>query len=244
MFSDPHIAVCQLEAATPIGGYLSEHGFAVTPVTSIHRLDHLLAGRGADLVILDADLPGVDPLALTRRLSQRIRLGILMLASGSDCLARICGLEAGADDCLAKPAEPREVLARVKAILRRLAKARANEQAECDDQGGVALGNSQFDLANRRLLHNDGSVSELTDMEFALLKTFAEHPNRALSRDELVELSYGRPWSPLDRSLDIRISRLRRKIERDAERPQVIVTVRGIGYRYEARTQSACTAPA
>ena len=234
MFTDPHVAVCQPESAAPIGNYLCEHGFRVTPVDSIYRLDRLLAERGADLVILDADLPDADPLALTRRLATRNRVGILMLASGTDCLARICGLEAGADDCLAKPAELREVLARVKAILRRLAKVSAAEQSE-REAGGVTLGGKRFDLANRRLLNADGASIGLTDMEFALLKTFAEHPNRALSRDELTELSYGRPWSPLDRSLDIRISRLRRKIERDAARPEVIVTVRGIGYRYEAR---------
>jgi two-component system, OmpR family, phosphate regulon response regulator OmpR len=156
------------------------------------------------------------------------------LASGTDCLDRICGLEAGADDCLAKPAELREVLARVKAILRRLVKERGAEQ-ERRESDGVLLGDARFDIANRRLIAGDGFEIGITDMEFALLKTFAEHPNRALSRDELAEMSYGRPWSPLDRSLDIRISRLRRKLERDPARPEIIVTVRGIGYRYEVR---------
>ena len=232
-FSTPHVALCQADT-TPIGGYLTDHGFQVTEVASCQRLDRLLAERGADLVILDADLPDADPLALTRKLSERNRAGILMLASGSDSLARICGLEAGADDCLAKPAELREVLARVKAILRRLAKVRDAEQAR-RDAIGVRLGGSRFDIANRRLTAGDGHDIGITDMEFSLLKTFAEHPNRALSRDELAEKSYGRQWSPFDRSLDIRISRLRRKIESDPARPEVIVTVRGIGYRYEAR---------
>ena len=234
MFAAQHVAVCQAEPAAPLGSYLAEHGFEVTPVSNTYRLDRLLAERGADLVILDGDLPDADPIALTRRLAQRNRVGILMLASGSDCLARICGLEAGADDCLAKPAELREVLARVKAILRRLAKVRSAEDAK-REANGVLLGDSRFDLINKRLTAPDGLPIGITDMEFALLKTFAEHPNRALSRDQLVELSYGRPWSPFDRSLDIRISRLRRKIERDPARPEVIVTVRGIGYRYEAR---------
>jgi len=233
MFNAPHVALCQADA-TLIGGYLSDHGFRVTAVASRYRLDRLLAERGADLVILDADLPDADALALTRQLSERNGVGILMLASGSDCLARICGLEAGADDCLAKPAEPREVLARVKAILRRLAK--FNEAGQVRRQSsGVKLGESQFDVTNRRLVAADGSSICITAMEYALLKTFAEHPNRALSRDELTEKSYGRPWSPLDRSLDIRVSRLRRKIEPDPAKPEVIVTVRGIGYRYEAR---------
>jgi len=236
MYSPHHVALCQAEGAavSPIGGYLTEHGFQVTPVSSCYRLDRLLAERGADLVILDADLTDDDPLALTRRLSERNRVGILLLSSGPDCLSRICGLEAGADDCLAKPAELREVLARVKAILRRLAKVRMAEQ-EVREHDGVRLGDARLDMPNRRLTGADGAEIGLTSMEFALLRTFAENPNRALTRDELAGLSYGRSWSPFDRSLDIRVSRLRRKLERDPARPEVIVTVRGIGYRYEAR---------
>jgi two-component system, OmpR family, phosphate regulon response regulator OmpR len=236
MYNSRHVALCQPATATaaPIGGYLTDHGFEVTPVTTSYRLDRLLAERGADLVILDTDLADADPLALTRRLSERNRVGILLLASGPDCLARICGLEAGADDCLAKPAELREVLARVKAILRRLSKVR-DAELQRRESDGVLLGDARFDIANRRLMASDGLQIGITDMEFALLKTFAENPNRALTRDELAAMSYGRPWSPLDRSLDIRISRLRRKLERDPARPEIIVTVRGIGYRYEAR---------
>lgn len=231
-----HIALCQsgLSAGVPIRNYLADHGFQVTSVSSSYQLDRLLAERGADLVILDDDLRDSDVLALARRLSERNRLGILMLASGRDCLDRICGLEAGADDCLTKPAEPREVLARVKAILRRLAKVRESERVQRQSEG-ILFGRCRFDLARRRLTSPLGGEVSLTGMEFNLLKTFAEHPNRALNRDELAGLAYGRPWSPLDRSLDIRISRLRRKIEADPARPQVLVTVRGIGYRYEAR---------
>lgn len=236
MYSPHRVALCQAGGATaaPIEGYLTDHGFEVTPVSTCYRLDRLLSERGADLVILDTDLTDDDPLALTRRLSERNRVGILLLASGPDCLSRICGLEAGADDCLAKPAELREVLARVKAILRRLTKARMAEQA-VHEREGVWLGDARFDIANRRLTGADGSQIGLTGMEFALLRTFAENPNRAMTRDELAGLSYGRAWSPLDRSLDIRISRLRRKLERDPARPEILVTVRGIGYRCEAR---------
>lgn len=236
MYNPRHVALCQADcsAVAPLGGYLTDHGFEVTSVSSSYRLDRLLAERGADLVILDADadLSDSDPLVLTRRLAERNRVGILLLASGTDSLARICGLEAGADDCLAKPAELREVLARVKAILRRLAKVRNAEQERRQTEG-VLLGDARFDIANRRLVGGNGAEIGITDMEFALLKTFAENPNRALTRDELAEMSYGRPWSPLDRSLDIRISRLRRKLERAPARPEIIVTVRGIGYRYE-----------
>ncbi len=229
-----HVAVLNADAAraAPLGNYLTDHGFAVTPVTSCYRLDRLLGERGADLVILDDDLPDADPLALARRLSARNRFGILMLASGPDCLTRICSLEAGADDCLAKPAEHREVLARVKAILRRLTRTRGLERAEQGD-AGLRFGDCLFDPVSRRLRSQNGSPIPITEMELKLLNVFAEHPNRALTRDELVMLAHGRVWSPFDRSLDIRVSRLRHKIERDPARPEVIVTVRGVGYRYE-----------
>lgn len=229
-----HLAVLSPDPAhsRPLDAYLTEHGFAVSPVASAYRLDRLLSERGADLVILDDDLPDADPLALARRLSARNRFGILMLASGADCLARICSLEAGADDCLAKPAELREVLARVKAILRRLSVARGLEQGRLEGQG-ARFGDCRYDPASRRLVSGAGAPIPLTVMEQSLLSVFAGHPNRALTRDELVLLAHGRGWSPLDRSLDIRISRLRYKIERDPARPEVIVTVRGVGYRYE-----------
>jgi DNA-binding response OmpR family regulator len=230
-----HIAVLTADAAqaTEIRTYLSDHGFAVTLLANSYGLDRMMRERSADLVIVDDNLPDIDPIALTRRLSARNRLGILILASGQDCLARICGLEAGADDCLAKPVELRELLARAKAILRRLTRARDAEQAD-QLESGVNFGGCRFDASARRLSSHSGAPVPVTDMELSLLSVFAEHPNRALSRDELVRLAYGRSWSPFDRSLDIRISRLRHKLERDPARPEVIVTVRGIGYRYEA----------
>ena len=158
-----------------------------------------------------------------------------MLAGGADCLARICGLEAGADDCLAKPAELREILARVKAIMRRLGRLTGSINSTLQQRAGVRFGDHCFDARARRLTSGNGTPLAMTDMEFELLRTFAEHPDRAMSRDQLVLHAYGRAWSPLDRSLDIRISRLRHKIERDPARPEVIVTVRGIGYRFETQ---------
>mgnify|MGYP000938069534 CR=1 FL=1 len=235
MYRPAHIVLFhgqELEA-TGIATYLSEHGFLVTLVSSEMRLDRALAERGADLVIADASQPGFDPLGLVTRLSRKDGLGILMLARG-DCLDRICCLEAGADDCLPQPAEAREILARSKAVLRRLSKSRPGV-GEAAVAEGIYFGSCRLDLINRKLRATTGGEIGITDMEFCLLKTFAEHPNRALNRDELAELAYGRTWSPFDRSLDIRISRLRRKIERDPARPEVILTVRGIGYRYEAK---------
>lgn len=231
-----HVAILNADAtrAAPIEAYLSDHGFEVTQVGSCYRLDRLLGERGADLVILDDEMPDADPLALARRLSARNRMGILMLAGGADCLTRICCLEAGADDCLAKPAELREVLARVKAILRRSARAQGFDK-DLQARDGVKFGRYRFDAAARRMTAADGSPIAMTDMEVRLLCVFAQYPNRAMSRDELVQLAYGRQWSPFDRSLDIRISRLRQKLECDPARPEVIATVRGIGYRYEAR---------
>ena len=215
--------------------YLLEHGFDVSEAPTVGRLDRLVSERGADLVILDGEIEGADPLALARRLSERTDLGILMLSRGVDCIERICSLEAGADDCLAKPVELRELLARVKAILRRLRRARLAEAGRPGDGATVAFGACTLDLASRTLKGPEGRGIAMSEMEFSLLKVFAEHPNRALDRDELAEMAYGRTWTPFDRSLDIRISRLRHKIERDPARPEVILTVRGIGYRFEAR---------
>lgn len=235
MFEAAHVALLHADhgRAAPITSYLTDHGFCVSHVATSYRLDRLLGERGADLVILDDALPDADPLALARRLAARNRLGLLMLASGADCLQRICCLEAGADDCLAKPAEPREVLARVKSILRRLTKSRGLER-EAFGTGVLPFGVCRYHAADGQLRAASGAPIALTSMERRLIGVFAEHPNRALTRDELVRLAHDRSWSPLDRSLDIRISRLRAKIERDPARPQVIVTVRGIGYRYEA----------
>jgi two-component system phosphate regulon response regulator OmpR len=218
-----------------IEGYLVANGCKVTLAPTIERLERIAGNPTANLLILDFGIVGADPLALARRISERTRLGILMLTSSSDSVERIVSLEAGADDCLSKPFDMRELLARAKAILRRLSKAAQPQVISTEAGDKVLLGECILDLSARTLRNPQGRDVPITEMEFSLLKTFVSHPNQALNRDELAELAYGRSWNPFDRSLDIRISRLRRKIERDPARPEVILTVRGVGYRYEAR---------
>ena len=215
--------------------YLLAHGCKVAVAGCAESLDRMLASDAADLAVIDMSLEGEDPLALARRLSEEARLGILMLTSNPDPIERIIALEAGADDCLTRPFEQRELLARMKAVLRRLAKIAAPQPIAGFNGRAFAFGACALDLEARLLRDPTGREMALTEMEIALLRAFIEHPNQALNRDELAELAYGRTWNPFDRSLDIRISRLRRKIERDPNRPEVILTVRGIGYRFETR---------
>ncbi|MEZ5925229.1 MAG: winged helix-turn-helix domain-containing protein [Hyphomicrobiaceae bacterium] len=240
MLRSSHILVCDPDPSTAsaIEAYLSANGSKVTLAEDADRLEHIVQNDTADFVVLDFGLDGADPLALARRLSERTRMGILMLTQSADPIERICSLEAGADDCLMKPLDLRELLARLKAIQRRMSKA-VHPIAPKGIAGDLlTFGSCFLDLASRTLRDPQGRVTQLTEMEIALLKIFVQHPNQALNRDEIAELAYGRTWTPFDRSLDIRISRLRRKIERDPARPETILTVRGIGYRYEARAMA------
>jgi len=185
-----------------------------------------------DLVLLDVGLPGEDGLSLARFLRERHDLPVIMISGAGSPVDRIIGLEVGADDYLAKPFDPRELLARVKSVLRRYR--HAAEEAPTSD-GGVCLGRFRLDLQRRQLLDEQGGEIELTAMEFDLLQAFAQRPNRPLSRDQLLNLTQNRDWNPFDRSIDIRIARLRRKLEDDPEKPQIIRTLRGVGYMLVTR---------
>lgn len=240
MLRSSHILVCDPDAATAaaIETYLTANGSRVTLAQDAGRLECIVSSDMADFLVLDFAIAGADPLALARKLSEHTRMGILMMTRSADPVERICSLEAGADDCLMKPLDLRELLARLKAIQRRMSKAVVPVAAKSITGDLMAFGSCFLDLASRTLRDPGGRVTQLTEMEIALLKIFMEHPNQALNRDEIAELAYGRTWTPFDRSLDIRISRLRRKIERDPARPETILTVRGIGYRYEARAMA------
>lgn len=237
MLKTSKILLCDPDEASAalIGGYLAGHGCKVVAAGTAASLDRLIENESFDLVIVDMAIEGEDPLALARRLSDRPRLGIVVLTSSADPIERIVALEAGADDCLQRPFELRELLARLRAILRRLAKAEPAQALPGFNGRALAFGACALDLEARTLRGPTGREMTLTEMEIALLRAFIEHPNQALNRDEIAELAYGRTWNPFDRSLDIRISRLRRKIERDPNRPEVILTVRGVGYRFETR---------
>ncbi len=241
-----HIIVCDDEPdiRDMIGEYLERQGYAVSAAEDGTALRALQAAGAADLVILDINMPGEDGLSLTRYLRSQGNIGIIMLTAAGDVIDRIVGLEMGADDYLAKPVDLRELLARIKAVLRRAAAGGvAREKAEAGAGGGtgnggsgnriVAFGQCRLDLDAGTLSGSDGAELPLTAMEYNLLKVFAAHPGRVLNRDQLLELAHDRNWDPFDRSIDIRISRLRRKIERDPKKPAAIRTVRGLGYIFD-----------
>lgn len=209
-----------------LADYLTGQGYAVGAVADGAEMDSYLAGQPADLVILDLMLPGEDGLSLVRRLRVRGNLPIIMLSARGEEIDRIVGLEVGADDYLAKPFNPRELLARIRAVLRR-----RGEAKESASPANYCFGPFQFDPERRRLVR-DGEEVALTSGEFALLRIFIEHANRVLSRDRLMDLIKGFERDPFDRSIDVRVTRLRRKIEVDPAEPRYIRTVWGQGYLF------------
>lgn len=234
MDTSPHILVVDddREIRDLLSRFLVKHGLRVTAAKDAADAERCLNGKSIDLMVLDLMMPGEDGLSLTRRLrGQGLAVPIVMLTAMGEDTDRIVGLEMGADDYLAKPFNPRELLARIKAVLRRVqvAPARAADQV-----GGarVRFADWTLDLATRDLTGPDGVVVALSAGEFDLLKAFVEHPRRVLSRDLLLDLARGRDAVPFDRSIDIQVSRLRRKLGDDAKEPQIIKTVRGGGYLF------------
>ena len=219
-----------------VAEYLRRNGFAVTEADGGAALREVMAARPIDLAVLDINMPGDDGLTLAREIRGSGSAGIIMLTANNDDLDKIVGLEVGADDYVTKPYNPRELLARVKAVLRR-ARHGGEETATLGRE--VQMGKCRLNLDTRRLYEPDGSEVQITAMEFDLLKTFAERPNRVLSRDQLLDLAHNKEMEAFDRSIDTRITRLRRKIEPDPSKPDCIRTVRGAGYVYnpECRTR-------
>jgi DNA-binding response OmpR family regulator len=210
--------------------YLGEQGFVVAGVPDGEAMDHYLAENEVDLIILDLMLPGEDGLSIAKRLRVSGTTPILMLSARGDDVDRIVGLEVGADDYLAKPFNPRELLARLRAILRRR-QPDPPGQAVAEQAEVYRFGDFCLDMASRTLTRGDEQVT-LTSGEYALLQVFVENPNRVLSRDVLVDRLAGYERSPFDRSIDVRVTRLRRKIEADPSAPVFIKTVWGEGYRF------------
>ena len=204
--------------------YLQREGFAVRGVADGNEMFSAFADAEPDIIILDLMLPGDDGLTLARRLRQKTAVPIIMLSARGDEIDRIIGLEVGADDYLAKPFNPRELLARIRAVLRRPAR---HEESAATDQ--ISFGPYRLEPASRRLTRDGESVS-LTGSEFDLLRILAEHPNRVLDRDRLLDLLKGYERNPFDRSIDVQVARLRAKIEPDKKEPCYIRTVWGRGY--------------
>jgi two-component system phosphate regulon response regulator OmpR len=217
-----------------IAEYLAGHGYETDQAANGNEMRQALCRRVPDVVLLDLNLGGEDGLSLARHLREHHDVGIIMVTAASDVVDRIVGLEVGADDYLAKPFDPRELRARLKSVLRRVRGATDGPVREGERRAGkrVRVGRFALDLDGHRLLDADGAEVELTSMEFDLLRVFTEHPNQVLSRDRLLTLTRNREWEPFDRSIDIRIARLRRKIEVDPEAPRLIRTVRNAGYMF------------
>src|SRR5436190_12848646 len=224
--------------------YLRTHGYDVA------HADHGTAMREAvektlpDVVLLDVNLPGEDGFTLARFLRDRYDVGIIMVTAATDVADRVAGLEVGADDYVAKPFDLRELRARVKSVIRRM-QARPQIAPAAQVLGAVApssrvrVGACALDLASHQLFGSDGNELPLTGMEFDLIKVFLERPNQVLNRDQLLTLTRHREWEPFDRSIDIRIARVRRKIEHDPEHPQKTRTVRGTGYIFVPTTDGS-----
>jgi DNA-binding response OmpR family regulator len=225
----PHIAVVEDEAVQRqmLAEYLARQNFRVSPLSDGADLRRLVEREVPALVMLDVGLPGEDGFALARWLREKSgRVGIIMVTAAGDTVDRVVGLESGADDYIAKPFEPRELLARVKSVLRRAAGMPAEGPR-------VRIGRRVLDLDRRVLIDpGDGNEERLAASEFDLLKVFAENPNRPLMRDWLLEVTAHREAEAFDRAIDLRITRLRRKVEMDPAHPEAIRTVRGVGYMF------------
>jgi two-component system phosphate regulon response regulator OmpR len=207
--------------------YFVKHGYAAIGAESAGAARAIAARHPVDLALVDIHMPGEDGLSLARHLRERYaRIAIVMLTSAAAVVDRIVGLEMGADDYVPKPFDPRELLARVKSVLRRTSSARRADLGA----GRVRMGRCVLDLAAHRLTDDSGGEVPMSPLEFELLKAFAEHPNQALSRERILSLSQQRDWEPFDRSVDLRVMRLRKKIEPDPEHPQCIRTIRNEGY--------------
>lgn len=226
----PQVLVVEDEPAQRqlLADYLAKHGFAVATAENGAALRRHVEAGAPDIVMLDVGLPGEDGLSLARWLRERSpRTGIVMVTAASDSIDRIVGLETGADDYIVKPFEPRELLARVKSVLRRA----TGVQLQNPDR--VRMGSKVLDFARRVLADPvSGAEETLAASEFDLLSVFARNPNRPLQRDWLLESVAHREPDSFDRAIDLRIARLRRKIEKDPAHPEAIRTVRGIGYMF------------
>jgi DNA-binding response OmpR family regulator len=217
--------------------YLTEQGFRVTAVADGVAMRRVLAEHMPDLIILDLMLPGEDGLSLAREVRRGLDVPIIMLSARGEEIDRIVGLEVGADDYLPKPCNPRELLARIRAVLRRRVAAPAGTDSAAAEADVRTFGPYRLDLATRTLAR-EGHPLPLTHGEFLLLRVFAENPNRVLSRDTLVDLIKGYDRSPFDRSIDVRVARLRRKIEPDPNAPRYIRTAWGAGYLFTPKGEA------
>jgi len=222
---DDELGITQLLAA-----YLQGHGYRVTQLHGGNALMALMASDPPALVLLDLGLPGEDGFSIARQLREHWRCGLVIVTGRDDAIDKVVGLEVGADDYVTKPFDLRELLARIKAVLRRVVSEPAPEAAVELRPDTFRFASWLLDTGARRLADSQGRETTLTTGEFDLLLTFVRHPGRVLSRDFLLEQTRGRDGDPFDRTIDVQIGRLRKKLEADVDDPQIIKSVRGAGY--------------
>lgn len=229
----PTVLVCddERDLREMLQEYLEKRGFSVRLAGNSDELRTRIEELSPDLIILDINMPGEDGLTALRSLRTESDIPVVMLTAAGETIDRIVGLEMGADDYLGKPVDLRELEARIKAVLRRKGAEKPTNSA--DGAVIVEFGDFTLNLESTKLHGADGEEVPLTSMEFRLLKMFAENRSRVLNRDQILEQAHDRSWDPFDRSIDIRISRLRRKIEKNPQKPEIIRTVRGIGYIFD-----------
>ncbi|MEZ2147258.1 response regulator [Bradyrhizobium sp. DN5] len=245
MTQSQHIMIVDDEAPARemVGDYLKMHGFTVTLCDGGKSLRAAIQGSMPDLVVLDLNMPEEDGLSIIRDLKSRINVPVIMLTATASPIDRVVGLELGADDYVAKPCELRELMARIRSVLRRSGPAKAAAPdvgaAKSDKDQLVRFGTKWLDLEAQALRDDEGNEHPLTASEFGLLKVFAANPKRVLSRERLLELANARDAEAFDRAVDLRIMRIRRKIEPDPAKPAVIRTIRGGGYLFSPAGEKA-----
>jgi two-component system phosphate regulon response regulator OmpR len=229
--SSTHIAVVDDEEdlRSLVARYLVKQGYDVSEARDAAELRALLAERPVDLVVLDVNMPGEDGLSLARYLRGLGPIGIVMLTGNADPVDRVVGLELGADDYVPKPFHMRELLARIRAVLRR---AQRNEDAPATMGVEVRVGRRTYNVETRRLYESSGTTVPLTTLEIDLLHVFATNPNKVLTRDDILDMAGDPEAEPFSRSVDTRVGRLRKKLEPDPANPQTIRTVHGQGYMF------------
>ncbi|MBF0110816.1 MAG: response regulator [Magnetococcales bacterium] len=230
---DPDI--CKL-----VGDFFQKNGFQVTIANNGKGLQDALERMKIDLIVLDLMLPDEDGLVVCRNLRSRSNIPVIILSARGEEMDRIIGLEMGADDYLPKPFHPRELLARVKSVLRR-ARAVPEDMAEDDSNAHYRFSGWRLDVPTRQLYTPSGDKIFLSGGEFALLRVFLNHPNRVLTRDQLLTFSHGREIEPYDRTIDMQVSRLRRRLRDDPKSPELIKTVRSLGYVFSTRVERTDT---
>ncbi|MCK4869553.1 MAG: response regulator [Gammaproteobacteria bacterium] len=222
---DDDVEICNL-----LQKFLTQHGYKVLMANNGRQMQHLLSINKVDLIVLDIMMPGSDGLELCRKLRTKSGIPIIMLSAMGDEADRVVGLEVGADDYLPKPFSPRELLARIKALLRRV-------HGELPTAAQIKFDAWTLDRNKRHLISPDGLTIPLSAGEFDLLVAFIEHAGRTLNRDQLMDLTRGREADPFDRTIDVQVGRLRKKIEKDPKNPELVITVRGGGYRFTPKVE-------